>query len=199
MQTPQLVADLVKDAQEGKEEAFTELVRRHQNLVLGYAYNRLGDFHRAQDVVQDTVIIAHARLGTLRKPEAFSGWLRGIALNCCRRSQRQKGVTRGEWVSLDHYLELEAQGEDQHEHVERFEEAELVHHAIAALPRHLRDVTTLYYLEERSQKEVAAFLGVSLSKVNNDLHASRKHMEGSLGIMAKKEIGKERLDGKSVV
>lgn len=184
-------AELVRQAQDGDEGAFTHLVKNHQNFVLGYAFNRLGDFHRAQDVVQETVMIAHAKLGSLHDPEAFSGWLRGIALNCCRRSIR---MTRGDWVSLDHHLELEAEGDDPLVQVERFEETDLVHQAIAKLPPGLRDVTTLYYLEERSQKDVAAFLGVSIAKVNNDLHASRQHMEGSLSIMAKQEIGKERLN-----
>lgn len=183
-------AELVTRAKAGDDAAFTELVKQHQNLVLGFAYNRLGDFHRAQDVVQDTIIVAHARLDTLREPEAFSGWLRGIALNCCRRTLRRN---KADWISLDQHLELEATGDDQLTQVERFEERDLVRQAIAALPSRLRDVTTLYYLEERSQKDVAAFLGVSISKVNNDLHASRQHMEGSLAIMAKKEIGKERL------
>jgi RNA polymerase sigma-70 factor (ECF subfamily) len=80
MKTPEQT-ELVKQAQEGDEQAFTDLVKTHQNLVLGYAFNRLGDFHRAQEVVQETIIIAHAKLGSLNDPEAFSGWLRGIALH----------------------------------------------------------------------------------------------------------------------
>lgn len=190
MPVMQEIAELVEDARDGDDAAFEELVRRHQNLVLGYAFNRLGDFHRAQDVVQDAFVLAHTKLGSLNDPAAFPAWLRGIALNCCRRSLRKY---RGDWVSLDQYLELETEDENQLAQVERLEETELVHQAIANLPADLRDVTTLYYLEERSQKEVADFLGLSVTKVNNDLHASRQHMEGSLSIMVKKEIGKERL------
>lgn len=65
------IAELVKDARGGDDAAFEELVRRHQNLVLGYAFNRLGDFHRAQDVVQDAFVLAHGKLGALDDPAAF--------------------------------------------------------------------------------------------------------------------------------
>ena len=74
------IAGLVEQARNGDEAAFTEQVKSHQNLVLGFAYNRLGDFHRAEDVVQDTFVVAQSRLGSLKDPAAFPYWLRGIAL-----------------------------------------------------------------------------------------------------------------------
>ena len=185
------ITSLVKDARLGNEDAFAEIVKRHQNLVLGYAFNRLGDFQRAQDVVQETFILAWARLDSLNESASFPSWLRGIALNCCRRSMRKH---RGDWISLDQHLELATEDETQDALVQRGEERASVQSAVAGLPARLRDVTTLYYLEENSQRDVAEFLGIAISKVNNDLHASRQLLKGRLGDMAKREISKERLN-----
>ena len=183
--------DQVEKARMGDDAAFTQLVKQHQNLVLGFAFNRLGDFHRAQDVVQETFVIAHAKLGNLKDPEAFSFWLRGIALNCCRRVMRQN---TSNWVSLDQYHELETGDESPEVQTAQSDSDTHIRAAIAELPPELRDVITLYYLEERSQKEVAAFLGISVTKVNNILHASRQNLKGALSDMAKEELGRNKLN-----
>lgn len=183
--------DQVVRAQNGDVAAFTELVKRHQNLVLGFAFNRLGDFHRAQDIVQETFVIAHANLGKLKDPEAFSFWLRGIALNCCRRTIRQNASN---WVCLDQYQELEADGPSPEAETAQHQSDTKLRAAIADLSPQHRDIITLYYLEERSQKEVADFLGLSVTKVNNALHASRQNLKGALSDMAKDQTGKMKLD-----
>ena len=56
---------------------------------------------------------------------------------------------------------------------EEKERAAAVLAAIGALPQSQREVVTLFYLQERSQREVAAFLGVPVTAVNNRLHAAR--------------------------
>lgn len=46
-------ARLVRRARNGEGTAFTELVRRYQNLAQGYAYVLVRDFQQAQDVAQE--------------------------------------------------------------------------------------------------------------------------------------------------
>ena len=49
---------LLKAASEGDVAAFTELTRRYQNMVFGYAFSLLSDFHLAEDATQETFIAA---------------------------------------------------------------------------------------------------------------------------------------------
>ncbi|HEY3187457.1 MAG TPA: sigma-70 family RNA polymerase sigma factor, partial [Solirubrobacteraceae bacterium] len=64
--------------------------------------------------------------------------------------------------------------------------------AIGELPPAQREVVALFYLGERSQVEVAAFLGLPVSTVNNRLHAARANLKtGMLQTMA--SIGPETL------
>ena len=70
--------NIVTAAQRGDIDAFTELVRRYQDLAFAAAYARLRDTHLAQDVAQEAFLQAHRDLPMLREPAAFPHWLRRI-------------------------------------------------------------------------------------------------------------------------
>ncbi|MDE0686237.1 MAG: hypothetical protein OXI63_25200, partial [Candidatus Poribacteria bacterium] len=59
----------------GDDEAFTALVRKHQQSVHALAWRRVGDFHFAEEITQDTFLQAYKKLSTLKNPSQFSGWL----------------------------------------------------------------------------------------------------------------------------
>ena len=184
-------AEHIEAHRRGEQDAFTALVTSHQNLALGYAFSLLGEFHRAQDVVQEAFVIVHAQLDRLEKPEAFPGWLRGIVHNRCMR------VFRGsKGVKLVDVAEVRGQlgaPDTVHRDLQRLQERRHVVKAIKALPEHQRAVITLYYLEERSQKAVAAFLEIPLSTVNNHLHAARQQLKERLVNMAPDTFKDRRL------
>ncbi len=69
---------LIDDVKAGDVYAFTELVRRYQDLAFGYAYAILRDFHLAQDAAQEAFVVTYADIGKLQNPDAFPGWLRRI-------------------------------------------------------------------------------------------------------------------------
>ncbi len=49
--------------------------------------------------------------------------------------------------------------------------------AVASLPRPLREVVTLFYVHQCSQQDIATFLGVPITTVNNRLHAARAQLK----------------------
>src|SRR5438132_6355272 len=83
-------AALVKRALAGDLEAFTKLVRDHQDPAYATALLMLRDRGRAQDAVQDAFLVAFANLGTLRAPQAFGAWLRQIVRHQARRILRRQ-------------------------------------------------------------------------------------------------------------
>ena len=87
------VKSLVLLAASGEEAAFEELVRRFQNLAVGYSYSIVRDFHTAQDITQEALVDTYRLLPKLRRPEAFSGWLRTIVFKHCDRHLRRKRAT----------------------------------------------------------------------------------------------------------
>jgi RNA polymerase sigma-70 factor (ECF subfamily) len=72
------VVQLVRAAQAGRREAFGELFERFQRHVFAIALRRLGDYNEAQELCQDVFVQALQKIGQLREPECFGGWLRSI-------------------------------------------------------------------------------------------------------------------------
>lgn len=83
---------LLARAQTGDRGAFGQLVERFQSTVYAVALSRLRDAHEAVELVQDVFLHVQSRLGQLRDPACFPGWLRQItvrmAINRQVRSRR---------------------------------------------------------------------------------------------------------------
>ena len=154
--------------------AFGQIVRRFQDMAYGYAYSILGDPHLAEDAAQEAFIDAYRQLADLRDPDAFPGWFRRIVYKHCDRYTRRKGIPT---VPLDAVADPPSGAPGPDEITQEREMKEAVLNAIRALPEDERLVTTLYYINGYSQKEVAQFLEVPTTTVNNRLHASRRRLK----------------------
>src|SRR6476646_3809929 len=95
----------VRRAQAGDLEAYGWIVRRFQDMAVGYAASILGDFHLAEDAAQEAFLEAWRDLGQLREPAAFAGWLRKIVFKQCDRITRGKRVAT---VSMEAAVDLAA-------------------------------------------------------------------------------------------
>jgi len=80
---------LVERAREGDESAFTELVDMEGDRCYAIAYRILRDVERAQDAVQQALILAWRELPRLRDPERFEPWLYRLLVNACYEEARR--------------------------------------------------------------------------------------------------------------
>lgn len=176
---------LVRRAQGGDREAFGELVARFQDMAYGCAYATLGDVHTAEDATVDAFLAAYQDLGKLRKPRAFPGWLRRIVLRQCQRRLRRKRIRS---VPLEAAAGVASPEPDPVQLVEAREVRDKVLDAIRELPGPQRMVTTLFYINGYSHKEIAEFLEVPVTTVNNRLHASRQQLKERMLTMVAKEL-----------
>jgi RNA polymerase sigma factor (sigma-70 family) len=175
------VAVLVTRARSGDVDAFTELVRSYQAMALGYAYSSLGDFQVAEDIVQQAFVVAYRNLSRLEKPERFGGWLRGIVRFECSHYIRKRRLVQ---VPIDAASGVASPGPEPAEIAEQQESFERVLEAVRTLPPAEREVTVLFYIHDHSQRDIAAFLDLPVSTVNNRLRAARTHLRqgGLLGM-----------------
>ena len=84
---------LIQRILSGDEVAFNVLVQRYQKSVHALAWRKLGDFHDAEEITQDTFLQVYKRLPTLKDPYKFSGWLYVIVNRLCIDRMRQKHLT----------------------------------------------------------------------------------------------------------
>ena len=83
-------AALIYRVLDGDENAFTEPVEKYQKQVHALVWRKIGDFHIAEEITQDTFLKAYKNLATLKKPQRFASWLYVIAANCCSSCLRKK-------------------------------------------------------------------------------------------------------------
>ena len=68
---------------EGDDTAFSTLVERYQKHVHAIAWRKIGDFHIAEDITQETFLRVYQKLSTLKDPNQFLGWLYVVTSRCC--------------------------------------------------------------------------------------------------------------------
>ena len=172
---------LIRSTLSGNDEAFSALVQKYQKNVHALAWRKIGDFHHAEEITQDTFLQAYKKLSTLKNPNQFAGWLYVIANRLCLNWMRKKkpamqslegtSAAETEKFSYIHYM-------SEHREMEASERrSEIVKKLLARLPESERTVVTLYYLGEMSAKEIGKFLGVSVKTIHSRLHRARKRLQ----------------------
>ncbi|MFQ6042232.1 MAG: RNA polymerase sigma factor, partial [Candidatus Poribacteria bacterium] len=68
-------ARLVEATLKGDRNAFSQLVKRHQSFLLGYALRRVKNFADAEDIVQEAFLKAYESLPMLQDHSKFASWL----------------------------------------------------------------------------------------------------------------------------
>ena len=63
--------ELIHRVLDGDDAAFTELVEKYQKPVHALVWRKIGDFHIAEEITQDTFLKAYQGLATLKKTAEF--------------------------------------------------------------------------------------------------------------------------------
>jgi F-type H+-transporting ATPase subunit beta len=186
--SPKELRDWVVAAQGGDKEAFSEVVRRCQDMAYSIAYAMLGDTGLAQDAAQEAFIAAYLNLAALREPAAFPGWFRRVVI---KHSDRERRTLRAS-QPLDEPLGPAAALPDPVRALESSEHKSELHKAIAELAATQRQIITLFYLRDYSQKEIAEFLELPVSMIKKHLFTARKKLRGSLEAMIETQVQSNR-------
>ena len=86
---------LIRKILSGDDEAFSLLVQKHQKSVHALVWRKIGDFHVAEEITQDTFLRVYKSLATLKDPNQFAGWLYVIANRLCLSwSEKNRSVVQ---------------------------------------------------------------------------------------------------------
>ena len=181
---------LVERARQGDLDAFAEVTRRFQQMAFGYALALLRDLQQAEDVVQESFVAAWFGLRTLADPAAFPGWFRTIVRHQAHRLLRQR-----HWdpLPLEAAAAIPARDGTPDVRLEQGQRIATVLDAIGRLPASPREVVTLFYVHECTQQDIATFLGLPVTTVNNRLHAARTQLKRRTLTMVKDTLEAHRL------
>ncbi|MDE0482746.1 MAG: sigma-70 family RNA polymerase sigma factor [Candidatus Poribacteria bacterium] len=174
-------AKWVKQILAGDENAFTALVKKYEKRIHAFVWRRVRDYHIAEEITQDTFLMAYEKLGTLRDPNRFSGWLYMIAT---RRFLTWLAEKKIPMQSLEAMSEAEVEAlfyaqylAEQTEKLATEKQREAVEYLLQKLPSRERTAVVLHYLSEMTCEEIGEFLEVSPNTVKSQLHRARKRLK----------------------
>ena len=171
---------LIQRILDGDEPAFTELVKKYQKPVHALAWRKIGDFHTAEDITQDTFLKVYQRLHTLKDPNHFSGWLYVITTNLCatwlRRNRKHTERLEDVEISITQRDTYSQHVRDDRANSVAQTQREVVKKLLAKLKESERTVMTLHYLGDMKIEEISRFLGVSVSTIKTRLMRARQRL-----------------------
>ena len=182
----------------GDEDAFTALVKKYEKQIHAFVWRRVRDYHVAEEITQDTFLRAYEKLGTLRDPNRFSGWLYMIAT---RRFLTWHGEKRIPMQSLEAMSSAEVEAlfytqymVEQTEKLATEKQREIVQYLLQKLPAHERTAVVLHYLSDMTCEEIGDFLSISSSTIKSRLHRARKRLIKEEAIVQQTLGGFQRSD-----
>ena len=173
--------ELIQQTLTGDQSAFAKLVKKYQKSVHALAWRKIGDFHIAEEVTQDTFLLVYKKLGTLKDPHRFEGWLYRIAARQCHAWLRKKRMQTQSLEETEPAL-IEKMTYSQYIAEEQAKAAtdaqrSIVHKLLARLRESERTVVTLHYFGEMTCEEISRFLGISASTVKSRLRRARLRLK----------------------
>ena len=154
-------AELIQQILAGDQRAFSTLVQKYQKPIHALVWRKIGDFHIAEEITQDTFLNVYKKLQTLKNPNRFAGWLYVIATRRCIAWLKKKRIPV---ESLDAippdeleelaYAQYHAEQQDE---VTNEKHREVVKHLLQKLPESERTVVTLHYLGNMTCEDISKF------------------------------------------
>lgn len=183
-------ADVVHLAQQGRELAFRELVRRYERPVFSLVFRMVRDRETAEDLAQDAFVKVLNHIDKYSPEFKFSSWLFKIANNVAIDHLRRR---RLDTISMDGSphastaseveattLNLESEQESALDELEAKELGSAIEQAIAKLRPEYRACIMLRHVEGRSYEEIAATLDLPLGTVKTYIHRARHELRKAL-------------------
>lgn len=169
----------------GDEEAFRELIARHENELFHYLCRYLHDASLAEEVVQASFMRLHQHRHDFQPDRRVRPWLYTIAthlaIDALRRAARHPTTSldaeHGDEATLKDLLV--GPSEDPAARMEQEERGQWLHKAVDELPQHLREALNLVYFGGLNYADAARRLGIPLGTLKSRLHESLVKLNGA--------------------
>jgi RNA polymerase sigma-70 factor (ECF subfamily) len=161
----------------GDRDLFRVLVDREQVTVYRTCLRILGRIHDAEDVAQESFVMAYRSLASYRGEGPLGGWLQRIAT---RQAYRRLGQRR-ETAELQPDMQLGAPGSDPLAVTLAGERQRAVRLAVAALGEPYREVVALRFFSEMSLDEIASATRRPLNTVKTHLRRGLERLRPLIG------------------
>jgi len=157
-------ASLIHQIEEGKHEAFIELVNRHSKRFYSTAYWLLFSKNDAEDVVQQAFLKLWERrlFWNPNKGAKFTTWFYRVVVNLCLDHNRKKRP-----IPLRENMEYVDKQDSQETWLDEKRKQALLDRFIQELPERQQIALTLCFYEGLSNQEAAEIIGIKLKALQS--------------------------------
>ena len=183
-------ADVVALAQQGREDAFREIIRRYERPVFSLVYRMVRDREVAEDLAQDAFIRVLNHLDKYRSEFKLSSWLFKIANNVAIDHLRKRQLDTISMHGSPHAatasdieatsIDIASGDENALDEMEAKELGSAIERAISQLRPEYRSCIMLRHVEGRSYEEIATTLDLPLGTVKTYIHRARHELREAL-------------------
>ena len=166
--------DLVEAARHGDQAAFVDLIRPRSDRLFAIAQRILRDVDRAEDALQDALVIAWRDLRGLRDPDRFDAWLRRLLVNVCiGQATRERRRT----VNL---RVLPVDGPAAPDDLLTIADRDQLERGFRRLPPDQRAILVMHHYVGYSPTEIAETLGIPPGTARSRLFNAHRAMRAAL-------------------
>ncbi|OJW90721.1 sigma-70 family RNA polymerase sigma factor [Thiobacillus sp. 65-1402] len=158
--------------QRGEQDAFAELVRRHQNRVYRFLLRMMGCREEALELTQETMLKAFRVLPGWRPDAAFATWLFRVANNAAMDRLRRKKVVK--YVPIEEHMDFPDPAAGPDEELQSAQRYRILEAALRRLQEDYRQVLLLREVEEMSYAEIGDVLGLREGTVKSRIARARQ-------------------------
>ncbi len=181
--TPE-IRKIVQAAQAGNCSAFEAIYGTFASRIYNFLFRLAGSREEAEDLTQQTFLIALRNINTLRDPGQLESWIYRIARNEVYQKFRRKKLDSLDEVARANDDPAEPEEERVQSNPERAflnqELGEVLRTALGTLPLKLREVFVLAVVQDLSYKDISAIVGRSLLSVKTDIYRARMSVRSEL-------------------
>lgn len=154
------------------EEAFAAIVNRYGSMVFAVAVRIVRDRHIAEDVTQATFLLLAKDAKKIKRREALSSWLHGVAIRLAKKSMKRRSREQVYNVVTDQEV-----AEKSFEEIHSTFEQQVLDEELNRLPTQYRDPLVLHYLQGKTYEETAQQLGVTLGAIEGRMKRGKRELQ----------------------
>ncbi len=178
--------DLVEAARGGDREAFVDLIRPRINHLFAVAQRILRDVDRAEDALQEALVIAWRDLRGLRDPDRFDAWLgRLLVHECIDQATRERR-------RIANLRVLPVDGPAAPDDLVTLADRDLLERGFRRLPPDQRAILVLHHYLGYAPSEIAETLGIPGGTARSRLHHAHRAMRAALDADARTQATEGR-------
>jgi RNA polymerase sigma-70 factor (ECF subfamily) len=166
--------DLVEQAQRGDREAFAILARTRGDRLMAIAHRILRDVARAEDAVQQTLVIAWRELPGLRDPDRFDAWLQRLLVNATYAEARRTRT----WNANIRVLPVDGPGGPDESVL--LDNRDRLERGFRRLPPDQRAILVFTHYLGLAPAEIAERLGIPVGTARSRLHYAHRAMRAAI-------------------